>query len=221
MTSHTIPLDAPRAVRPGEELDLDRLAAYLHEHLGIEGALEVGQFPSGYSNLTYLLRAGNRELVLRRPPFGSRVKSAHDMGREYRVLSALSPVYPPAPGPLLFCDDPEVIGARFYVMERIRGIILRSARPDEFAMTPDQVRASCEAFVRNLAALHAVDYEAVGLGELRRPGSFVERQVNGWIDRYYGSRTDDIPAIDAVAQWLRANYPPDTAAVMTAAVSGG
>lgn len=207
-------LDAPRDVRPGEELDLERLGAYLHEHLGLAGPLEVRQFPSGYSNLTYYVKAGDQELVLRRPPFGSKVKAAHDMGREYRVLSALSPVYPPAPAPLLLCEDLDVIGARFYVMRRIRGVILRSNKPQGFAMPPAQVRVCCENFTRCLAALHAVDYEAAGLGDLRRPGSYVARQVNGWIDRYYGSQTDEIPTIDATAQWLRTHYPADSGTVM-------
>ncbi len=209
-----LPLDAPRDVRPGEELDLERLSACLRERLGLTGPLEVRQFPSGYSNLTYYVKAGDQELVLRRPPFGSKVKAAHDMGREYRVLSALSPVYPPAPEPLLFCEDSGVTGAQFYLMRRIRGVILRGSRPAGFTMPPARVRACCESFTRSLAALHAVDYEAAGLGDLRRPGSYVERQVAGWVDRYCGSQTDEIPAIDGTAQWLKAHYPTDSGAVM-------
>lgn len=205
-------LDTPREVRTGEELDIPRLQAYLGEQCGLSGAVEVRQFPSGFSNLTYAVRVGERELVLRRPPFGSKVKSAHDMGREYRVLSALSRVYPPAPKPLIHCDDTSVLGAPFYVMERIRGVILRGRKPDGFTMTPDGARACCEALVRNLAALHAIDFEAAGLADLRKEGSYVERQVMGWTDRYYGSQTDDIPAIDQTAQWLKTNYPADTAA---------
>ena len=117
-------LDEPRPVRAGEELPLPALASWL-ELQGFTGHLEVLQFPKGHSNLTYLVRVGERELVLRRPPFGSKVKSAHDMGREYRVLSRLSPVWELAPRPLAHCDDRAVLGAPFYVMERIRGIVLR------------------------------------------------------------------------------------------------
>lgn len=205
-------LDTAREVRAGEELDIPRLQAFLGEQCGLSGPVEVRQFPSGFSNLTYSVRVGERELVLRRPPFGSKVKSAHDMGREYRVLNALSRVYSPAPRPLIHCDDTSVLGAPFYIMERICGVILRGKKPENFSMPPDGVRTCCEALVRNLAALHAIDFEAAGLADLRKTGSYVERQVMGWTDRYYGSQTDDIPAIDQTAQWLKTNYPADTAA---------
>jgi len=208
-------LDQPRAVREGEELDAPKLETHLKGAMpGLEGPLSIEQFPSGFSNLTYLLRVGDRELVLRRPPFGSKVKAAHDMGREFRVLSALDGAYAPAPRPLLFCEDTEVIGAQFYIMERVPGVILRGKKPEGFSCPPEVVRASCESLVRNLADLHAIDYEAVGLAGLRREGSFVERQVRGWTDRYHGSQTDEIPAIDQVSDWLKANCPADVAAVL-------
>src|SRR6266496_4276318 len=116
--------DKSRPVRDGEELDSSRLLAYLQEQIpGLEGPLTVEQFPAGYSNLTYLLRTSDRELVLRRPPVGAKIKTAHDMGREYRILSHLHPVYHKVPRPLLFCQDESVLGASFYVMERVAGII--------------------------------------------------------------------------------------------------
>jgi aminoglycoside phosphotransferase (APT) family kinase protein len=208
-------LDKSRRVREGEELDLAKLEAYLKENIdGLSGDLVVEQFPSGFSNLTYLLRVGDTELVLRRPPFGSKVKSAHDMGREHRVLSALHPIYPQAPKPLAFCQDEDVIGADFYVMERISGVIFRGKKPEGFRSDPETVRACCKSLVKNLADLHALDYAAAGLGEMRKEGSYVERQVKGWIKRYYGSQTDDIPAIEETAKWLEANYPEDTGAVL-------
>lgn len=208
-------IDTPKPIRAGEELDLARLDAYLKSAIpDLEGTLEVAQFPSGFSNLTYLLKVGERELVLRRPPFGSKVKSAHDMGREYTVLSALHPIYPAAPKPLALCDDLEVMGAQFYVMERIRGSIFRGVKPEGFDADAAAVRGCCEAFVKNLAALHALDYEAAGLGSLRKEGSYVERQVSGWIKRYGGSKTDDIPAINAVMAWLEANHPEDSGATL-------
>ena len=119
-------VDHSTAVRDGEEIDAAKLAAYLKDHApDLTGDLSIEQFPGGHSNLTYHLRVGGRDLVLRRPPFGSKVKSAHDMKREFTVLSALHPVYPTAPKALVFCDDPDVMGADFYVMERIRGVVLR------------------------------------------------------------------------------------------------
>ncbi|MBI1318909.1 MAG: phosphotransferase [Candidatus Hydrogenedens sp.] len=211
----SVEIDRPRDIRSGEELDTAKLTEYLRGHLpGLKGEIEVAQFPSGYSNLTYMLREGDQEFVLRRPPFGSKVKSAHDMGREHRVLSALHPIFPAAPKPLVYCDDDAVIGAPFYVMERIRGVILRGKRPEGFAPDEATVRECCRSLVRNLADLHALDYEAAGLGDLRKDGSYVERQANGWIKRYFGSQTDDIPSIQETANWLADNLPADTGAVL-------
>ncbi|HMR07964.1 MAG TPA: phosphotransferase, partial [Polyangiaceae bacterium] len=119
-------IDTPGGVRAGEELELEPLCAYLREHIDEipeHAEVIVEQFHRGHSNLTYLVRAAGHEYVLRRPPFGSKVKSAHDMGREYRVLEKLHAVYPLAPAPLLHCSDTSVLGAEFYVMRRLRGII--------------------------------------------------------------------------------------------------
>lgn len=208
-------VDSPGSVRAGEELDSERLRAYLKTFAPqLDSPVSVAQFPSGYSNLTYLIRVGEEEFVLRRPPFGSKVKSAHDMGREFRVLSALHPVYPLAPKPLALCDDLEVMGAPFYIMERITGVILRGKKPQGFACPPQTVRGCCKSLIRNLAALHVLDYKAIGLGDLRKEGSFVERQVRGWIDRYYQSQTDEITAIDQTAAWLKDSYPADVGSVL-------
>jgi aminoglycoside phosphotransferase (APT) family kinase protein len=211
----SLPADRSGPVRPGEELDMARLAPYLKEHiLGLEGPLELKQFRSGHSNLTYLVKAPHREVVLRRPPFGSKVKSAHDMGREYAVLSRLHRVYRPAPEPLLYCDDESIVGAPFYVMERITGLILRTRPPEGYNFDERTVRRCCESLVDNLAALHGLDYRAAGLEELRKPGQYVERQVHGWTKRYHGSQTDEIPEIEAVARWLAERIPADTDAVL-------
>ena len=207
-------VDQPRAIRPGEELNVDALRAYVNEHLGAHGPLMLEQFPSGHSNLTYFLRLGDRELVLRRPPFGSKVKSAHDMGREYKVLSALHPIFPQAPKTLLYCDDEAVIGAKFYIMERIRGVILRQAPPLGLESTPELARQCCLAFIDNLATLHNLDYKAAGLDALQKPGQYTERQVNGWAKRYADSQTDDVPTIDQAIAWLQERIPPDTGAVL-------
>lgn len=209
-------LDATRPVRPGEEIPAAQLALWLAERLpGAARPIEIEQFPGGHSNLTYLLRSGDREMVLRRPPFGSRVKTAHDMGREFRVLSRLHAAYPKAPEAFLHCDDPSVIGAPFYLMERVRGVILRHQRPPEgVELPPATLRAVSEAAVDGLADLHAVDHEAVGLGDFGRPEGYVRRQVEGWSERWRNARTDEVPAVDRAAGWLVEHQPAESGAAL-------
>ena len=204
-------IDRPQEVRAGEELDVARLAPYLRRHLAEIGAaseIVVRQFPSGHSNLTYLVQAGGHEYVLRRPPFGSKVKSAHDMGREHRILSKLHAVYPLAPEPLVFCEDDSVIGANFYVMRRLTGVILRKQQPADLDLGgPERLRRLHLALVANLARIHAIDYAKAGLGDLGKPEGYVERQVAGWTKRYEASQTDDIPVVTDVAKWLADHLP--------------
>ncbi len=205
-------LDKSRAVRAGEELPQQELLNYLNRHLPeLEGTLTVEQFPSGFSNLTYLLRIGDRELVLRRPPIGAKIKTAHDMGREYRILAHLHPVYPKVPRSLLFCEDETVLGAPVYVVERIKGIILRAQPPRGIDLSPATMRRLSEVFVDNLAEIHGTDYEAAGLAELGSPQGYVNRQVAGWTKRYYNARTDNVPEIERLATWLHEHLPPDSA----------
>lgn len=209
VTTH--PIDRSRPVRQGEELATDRLLAYLTANLpGFEGPLTIEQFPAGFSNLTYLLRAGDREVVLRRPPIGAKIKTAHDMGREYRILSHLHPVYKKVPQPFLFCEDEEILGAPFYVMERVTGIILRAQRPRGIELTPETMKDLSETFIENLAEIHEVDYEAAGLGDLGSPQGYVKRQIEGWTRRYYNARTTDVPAIEQLADWLLQHRPDDS-----------
>ncbi|MBA3397425.1 MAG: phosphotransferase family protein [Deltaproteobacteria bacterium] len=203
--------DQPRPVRAGEELDTSKLAAYLEQELGVTEAITVEQFPGGHSNLTYLVRAGDRELVLRRPPFGSKVKSAHDMGREHTVLSKLAPVYARAPRVFAYEATGDVLGAPFYLMERRRGVILRKDLPPALAADHAQIRRVCELLVDALVELHAVDYTAAGLGDFGKPAGYIERQVTGWTERYAKSQTDDLPAVTEVAAWLAAHMPADGA----------
>jgi len=203
--------DRSRSVREGEGLDGARLLEYLRAQLpGLEGPLVVEQFPAGFSNLTYLLRAGTQEFVLRRPPVGAKIKTAHDMAREFRILSHLRPVFPKVPRPILFCEDETIIGATFYLMERVRGVILRAQPPEGLSLTPGVMRGLSEAFVENLVEIHGVDYEAAGLGELGRPEGYVRRQVEGWTKRYFNARTDDVASIESLAAWLDKNAPPDS-----------
>ncbi|HEY5558936.1 MAG TPA: phosphotransferase family protein [Steroidobacteraceae bacterium] len=204
-------VDEAVAVRAGEALDAGRLGAYLARQLpGLELPLTVRQFPSGFSNLTYLLSAGNVEIVLRRPPFGTRPKSGHDMGREFRVLSALRPGFPECPNPVHNCTDESVIGAPFYVVERIRGIILRRDYPPELPATPGLVRAQQLELVDALARLHGLDFRALGLAELGRPEGYVARQVEGWTGRYARAQTADAASAEAVTGWLASNLPPES-----------
>ncbi|HEU4870274.1 MAG TPA: phosphotransferase family protein [Pyrinomonadaceae bacterium] len=200
--------DRSAPVRHGEELSIEPLFDYLSTHLPeLSGPLVVEQFPAGFSNLTYLLRFPDRELVLRRPPIGAKIKTAHDMSREYRILSHLYPVYKKVPRPLLFCEDESILGAPFYVMERVEGIILRAKPPEEMNLSPGVMRTLSETFIDNLGEIHEIDYEAAGLGELGSPQGYVTRQVEGWTKRYYNARTDNVPSIERLADWLHANLP--------------
>ena len=206
------PIDRPATVRAGEGLDLETLAAYLQRLFpDLKAAdLEVSQFPSGHSNLTYLLRLGEHELVLRRPPFGAKIKSAHDMRREYDLLTHLAPVYPKVPRALAYCEDEGVIGAPFYLMERLKGVILRGALPQGLEMPAAQMRRLSENFLDNLVEIHGVDIQAAGLGDLGRPEGYVKRQVDGWAQRYHNARTDDVPEMEQVAVWLAGHMPPES-----------
>jgi len=207
--------DHPTAVRAGEELDLDRLEAFLRSHFpDATGTLTVTQFPSGHSNLTYLVSLGDRHMVLRRPPFGSTVKTAHDMSREYRVLSKLHLVYPQAPKALLYGEDPSVLGSPFYLMERAQGIILRRDPPQGLGINAETACQLSEAFVDNLARLHGLDYASIGLADIGRPQGYLDRQVGGWIERYHASRTHDLPAVERISVWLNERKPHENYATL-------
>jgi aminoglycoside phosphotransferase (APT) family kinase protein len=207
--------DQTTALRPGEDLDLTKLEPFLRSHFPDEaGHLMVRQYPSGHSNLTYSLQLGPREMVLRRPPFGSKVKTAHDMGREFRVLSKLHAHYHPAPRVLLFCDDASVLGAPFYLMEPIHGVILRRDVPPGLDFPPEMARSVSESFLDNLALLHGLDYSAIGLADLGKPEGYLERQVRGWIERYHGSKTHDIPEVETISNWIHERTPASSAAAL-------
>jgi aminoglycoside phosphotransferase (APT) family kinase protein len=196
--------------REGEELDAGVIDAYLKAHIpGLTGSPKISQFPGGASNLTYLIEYPNQEFVLRRPPFGHKAKSAHDMGREYRILNQLNAGFPYCPKAYAYCTDESVIGAEFYVMERVRGIILREDIPAELNFTPEQTTALCKSFIDKFVDLHNVDYQACGLGDLGKPEGYVQRQIGGWIDRYERAATPDAPVWTEVKAWLRDKMPTD------------
>jgi aminoglycoside phosphotransferase (APT) family kinase protein len=206
-----------RPVSPGEGMDTSALGTLLEARLpGVTGPFTLEQFTGGYSNLTYLVRAGDRELVLRRPPFGaSAIKSGHDMAREFRVLSALSGVYRRAPRPLFYCEAAESpTGAPFYVMERVEGVVLRPPLPSTASIGPNVMRRLSLAFVDALAELHEVDFRAAGLGDFGRTEGYLVRQVAGWTERYERAKTDDVPDIGRLAQWLADNIPPGQPAAL-------
>ncbi|MEW6337700.1 MAG: phosphotransferase family protein [Acidobacteriota bacterium] len=208
-------IDRPRPARPGEELDVATVERYLKAALpGLDGAVEIRQFPSGASNLTYLVRCGDAEVVLRRPPFGRKAKSAHDMAREVRTLSALRAVYPYVPRVLAFCDDPAVMGCDFYVMERLTGIILRKDFPSGLRLSPAEVGRLCRNVIDRLVELHAIDVRAAGLAELGRPEGYVRRQVEGWSERYRRARTPNAPAYETVMDWLAGAMPAEAGACL-------
>jgi aminoglycoside phosphotransferase (APT) family kinase protein len=199
--------DQSAAIRAGEELNLARLQEFLSDHFDHCGPISVEQFPSGHSNLTYRVRLRDREVVLRRPPFGSKVPSAHDMAREYRVLSKLHAAYPAAPKVILYCDDLSILNAPFYLMERIHGVIIRRDPPAGMPFPPKTARELSEAFIDNLARLHRVDYSAIGLADLGKPHGYLERQVRGWIERYHNSKTHELSEVEQISAWLIERMP--------------
>jgi aminoglycoside phosphotransferase (APT) family kinase protein len=205
-----------KPVRAGEELDWIRFEAWLRDRLpapsipprDLRERMQVAQFPGGHSNLTYHVRFGETELVVRRPPFGPVAPTAHDMSREYRWLASVHPFFPLAPRVYALCEDPAIVGSVFYVMERRHGVVLRHEEPPSIRNQPDVRRAVSLAVVDALADLHAIDIAASGLSHLGKPHGFVERQVRGWTERWNRSRTSDVPEMEAVARWLVASLPP-------------
>ena len=206
-------------VRDEDAFDIERVATWLRENApgeaGIDGTPEVQQFVGGASNLTYLLRyaggpaSGGRDLILRRPPTGTKAKGAHDMRREHDIQAALAPVFPAVPRMVAFCADEDVVGSQFYVMERIEGTILRRDVPPELGLDRDGVAALCRTAIDTLVALHDVDVEAAGLADLDRGDGYVRRQVEGWCGRYRRARTDDVGDFEATMAWIDAHQPAD------------
>ena len=203
-------IDQATDIRTGEELDAQLIDTWLKAHMpALNGTPVIRQFPGGASNLTYLIRYPERELVLRRPPFGHKARSAHDMGREFRILNGLRDAFPYCPRALALCDDEAVIGCPFYVMERLEGIILREDLPPSLGLNSADTEALCKSFIDRLVELHRVDYQACGLGDLGRPDGYVRRQVTGWSERYAKALTPDAPRWERVTTWLTERMPAD------------
>jgi len=195
-------------VRPDEGLDEETLARYLNGRLpGTTHPPLVRQFGGGAANLTYLLDYSTHQYVLRRPPLGPVAKSAHDMAREYKVLSVLYQAFSYAPRAYLYCDDPSIIGADFFVMERRRGVVVRRSMSSEFAEMPDAPGRMSAALVDALAEFHAVDYQAIGLSDLGQPEGFISRQIEGWYKRWQAAKTEEVADMESVYRWLQAHQP--------------
>ena len=201
-------IDQPAPTRTGEELNKEALTIYLRSHLEIAEAISIQQFPSGYSNLTYLIQSGKDEFVLRRPPVGANIKSAHDMAREFNVLTSLRKAgYPKSPEPVLLCEDESIIGATFYLMKRVKGVILRNRVPKELKIESATFQSLSKSAIDQLVHLHQLDLQSSGLDQLGKPEGYVERQVEGWTRRYENSQTDEIPSLVETADWMRKNLP--------------
>ena len=200
--------DDTKPVREGEELNAENLRLFLKKNFDLKSdEIEIAQFPAGSSNLTYCVRIEAQEYVLRRPPFGNQVATAHDMRREFNVLSKLSEVYAPAPKPLIYSDDESIIGSEFYLMQRRRGLIIRGRAPEELEKSEELQRKVCESFIENLAALHALDYKEIGLENLGKPEGYARRQVEGWTKRYFNAKTCEHAEVEETIRWLNERIP--------------
>lgn len=207
-------IDETREVRAEDQLDLAAVDAFLKQRMAdLQGSPEIRQFPGGASNLTYLIRYGERELVLRRPPAGVKAKSAHDMLREAQVMAALKHAYPHMPQILARCDDPSVLGSDFYVMERLRGIILRRDLPATLGLDETGVRKLCHGFIDRLVELHQVDATQPQLAALGKGEGYVARQVAGWSERWRKALTDDSDPCEDVLAWLAQRQPAGETAI--------
>lgn len=208
-------VDVAGRVRPGEELDLGAVEAWLRPILpSLQGKAEVTQYAGGASNWTYRLAYSSHDLVLRRAPAGTKAKGAHDMAREYRIQAALRPAYPYVPKLVGLCEDPAVIGTPFYVMERIVGIIPRRNLPRGLLLDATQTRALCTSVIDRLVELHAVDVTQAGLASLGKGPGYPTRQIEGWSERFDKARTWNVPRFGRVRDWLRERTPKDSGAVM-------
>jgi aminoglycoside phosphotransferase (APT) family kinase protein len=196
------------ALKDDEQVDLNLLNQYFREHApGLGEVKSIMRFTGGYSNLTYCLQTANKEYVLRKPPVGANIKSAHDMGREFRALSLLKPYYPAIPSPIVYCELPDIMGSPFYVMEKLEGIILRASTAPKMNLSPQTLHDLSASLIDNLVLLHSIDIYETGLDQLGKPDGYVQRQVDGWIKRYYTAETDTIETINAVTKWLVQNLP--------------
>jgi len=203
--------DKAGTIRPGEEIDPAAVKSFLQKNItGLTGEIAITQFPSGFSNLTYMIDMCGRQMVLRRPPIGAKVKAGHDMGREYKVLKALYPVFPLCPAPLAYTEDTSIIGSPFFIMDKLSGIILRKDIPKELAFSKKQAKQLCMNLIDLLADIHGIDVKKTGLDFIGKPTGYVKRQVEGWSKRYQKAKTNDAPDCKIIMEWLKDKMPQDT-----------
>lgn len=199
-------------VREEDAFDLESVRSWLAtQGVDLVGDVEIQQFGGGASNLTYSLRTDDQDLILRRPPVGKKAAGAHDMGREFRVQSALEEPFGLVPEMVAFCDDESVIGSEFYVMRRLDGLIPRRDMPPSLDLSPEATRDLCRTFADTLIALHRVDTTRPEIAALGKGTGYVERQITGWSTRYRNAITDDAPGFEKVMDWLAARMPADVA----------
>lgn len=205
-------IEGAAAVREEDAFDLEAVRGWLAaQGVELSGGVEIQQFGGGASNLTYSLRTATQDLILRRPPVGKKAAGAHDMGREYRVQSALKEPFGLVPTLVAFCDDPAVIGSEFYVMHRIDGLIPRKDLPPGLELSTAETRELCQAFADTLIRLHRVDTTRPEIAALGKGTGYVERQITGWSARYRNAITEDAPGFEKVMGWLAARMPADVA----------
>jgi aminoglycoside phosphotransferase (APT) family kinase protein len=210
MSKDTIP------VRKGEELNLAALEQFLRSNIENlpNNPLEILQFSAGHSNLTYQIKMGEWEAVLRRPPLGPVAPKAHDMEREFKIISELHPVFSITPKPILFSNQVTIVGSPFFIMERKNGIVIDTSFPDEITVTKELCQQLSEIMVDKLVELHGINYKDTGLGAFSKPEGFTQRQVHGWIGRYERVKTDDVAAVDILKKWLMDNIPVQQSAAI-------
>ena len=204
--------DQASDVRKDELIDLEPLQDYLSKKLNNSSRLELLQYPSGYSNLTYLLKMGDQGMVLRRPPYGANIKSGHDMHREFKILSALKGHFSKAPLPIIFCDDKTIIGEEFYIMEKVNGTIFRGLQPKSEWPKTNLMPSLVKSFVNTFSEIHSLKIKEIGLQDFGRPEGYVIRQVKGWIKRYNNAKTHDYLAVNKTINWLSKNIPDSSEA---------
>ncbi|MBI4637638.1 MAG: phosphotransferase [Candidatus Rokubacteria bacterium] len=200
-------------VRDVHRFDVGALEGYMERHVpGFTGPLSVRQFRGGQSNPTYHLVAGDRDWVLRRKPPGKLLPSAHAVEREYRVISALAATDVPVPRTYALCEDANVIGTAFYIMECVLGRVL--ANPALPGFTPAERSAIYDDMNRVLARLHRVDWQALGLADFGKPGNYFARQIHRWTTQYRASETETVPAMERLIAWLPEHIPADDATTL-------
>jgi aminoglycoside phosphotransferase (APT) family kinase protein len=208
-------VDGASEVREEDSFDVEAVREWLKgQGTDLSGEVEVRQFGGGASNLTYSLRDGTHDLILRRPPSGQKARGAHDMAREYRIQDGLAEVFPLVPEMVALCEDESVIGAEFYLMQRVPGIIPRRDFPPGVSLDEAQTRALCTNALDVLIDLHRIDVDSTSLASMNKGEGYVERQVSGWSRRFRNAHTEDVGDFETVMAWLAEHQPDDVASCL-------